>query len=775
MSPNRNQKVDTRPTNRMAHMEYPQYDPSSPFMRRNHEAVRHEVPEAKEKEQAQARINTRNMSGWASEKREVYKPLGPPEEMPQTGAELRRMKETEYMSRKPKLVMPTEKKKGRLQEDEDMAQKIRLGESVTGFVRQFSYQYYQVDLRERVWLKINLTGISGDPDIFVSCDNPSPTIDDHVWRSGAVGDDEIIIECDHPRYILGPYYIGVYAICDSEYELVADLMAIPIDLSNVHLDGPSRGNGYTTLSHMVNQAETRRRACLFGASTAVDKMPPKDPKALFRTLPAHLRQALVPVKGGEVLSLIDGGDPVAADAAPTKPTPAPGGRTPAIAGKSPRQQLSPLGNGSFSNGPPPKPVLQALSVLTTPYLTDAYFGGAIAPVRGKSSAIMQEAQQQLLQPPPPPLAPTGYSSLGMGGGEQHPSPPSPTHPWLPNTANAEPSTEADVAMISERAPTDLKPLIMQYRHNAMKEDMNVQMRRVAEGITAERSLINHFKSVALNDMLNNQANSALPLAEDVTKVMRDVREAANEKRADLIQQLSDIAEEEQARRASLSGRKFLSPKRVMGKLGALRALQGVVKEKEADKRSPDDKRRSIHRGSIAGRRGNTERMVPTAEEGRSSKRRGFVSGGPDADGTLPRIAARGSGAGGGSIASMLSTGHATPSSLPHLPPGGHATGASTGKSVRSAKRLEAAELDAMAPASTSGGGVNTTEDAAANPADGGAMRAQAGGDTNEVEPLEMPQSKYAARLHPQGGASSPRFVKSKRPVKQYIPVAGASG
>ena len=50
------------------------------------------------------RLQVRNSSGWASEKREVYKPLGAPETLPPTGPELR-MRKAE-MVKKPRVVLP---------------------------------------------------------------------------------------------------------------------------------------------------------------------------------------------------------------------------------------------------------------------------------------------------------------------------------------------------------------------------------------------------------------------------------------------------------------------------------------------------------------------------------------------------------------------------------------------------------------------------------------------------------------------------------------------
>ena len=40
-----------------------------------------------------------------------------------------------------------------------------------------------------------------------------------TWQAASAGDDEVFISTEHPDFILGTYYIGVYGIYDSEYEL----------------------------------------------------------------------------------------------------------------------------------------------------------------------------------------------------------------------------------------------------------------------------------------------------------------------------------------------------------------------------------------------------------------------------------------------------------------------------------------------------------------------------------------------------------------------------
>ena len=71
-----------------------------------------------------------------------------------------------------------------------------------------------------------------------------------------------------------------------------------------------------------------------------------------------------------------------------------------------------------------------------------------------------------------------------------------THPWLPG--EKEPSQEQHVAIMTQRAPADLRPKLLQLQHHAMKGDMELQMSRIARGMEMERPLITHFKSKALD-------------------------------------------------------------------------------------------------------------------------------------------------------------------------------------------------------------------------------------------------------------------------------------
>jgi hypothetical protein len=310
--------VGEMPNVGMPYMEYPLYAPQQ-YSQRDQDNMRTLDPHAVKLEEQQ-REQRRSETGWASSMRGAYKPLGPPDlTLPESGSELRRIKYAAAEPSKPHLVMPGQRKRGQAAVREvGEIEQLELDQPIRASVRQFCYAYYVVTLRERCNLRISVKAISGDPDVFVSTDSLFPTIDDHLWRSGGKGDDVVLIETDHPRYVTGPladYHIGVYAICDSEFELTATLAEVPLTNSVKKFDG-ALGNGYGTLTQLLSKAEERRRLCSFGRPALV-KPVIKDTSTLYRHLPAHLKTKLQPAKPSAAPSAA----PVAASPEPSPASP----------------------------------------------------------------------------------------------------------------------------------------------------------------------------------------------------------------------------------------------------------------------------------------------------------------------------------------------------------------------------------------------------------------------------------------------------------------------
>lgn len=133
----------------MPYLEYPEYLPSQLVQSRTGQELCYQIPKSQEKEEEHARLQMRNSAGWASEKREIYKPLGNPEDLPSTGPELR-MKRSQAV-RKPRVVLP-DKKRGPAEEEEGDGTAIPLAVNTTvrGSITQFHYQYYMFELSDNV-------------------------------------------------------------------------------------------------------------------------------------------------------------------------------------------------------------------------------------------------------------------------------------------------------------------------------------------------------------------------------------------------------------------------------------------------------------------------------------------------------------------------------------------------------------------------------------------------------------------------------------------------
>ena len=81
-------------------------------------------------------------------------------------------------------------------------------------INAFSYfSYFHTDAGGDV--EIALTGLTGDPDIYVSTNGVLPNRDSYTWRSAAGGNDYLTITTDDPNYCTDcDYIVGIYAWSD---------------------------------------------------------------------------------------------------------------------------------------------------------------------------------------------------------------------------------------------------------------------------------------------------------------------------------------------------------------------------------------------------------------------------------------------------------------------------------------------------------------------------------------------------------------------------------
>lgn len=190
--------VGERPTVRMAYFDYPEHAPTPHAKQRDENELRSDPVS---RETLHARAALRQRSGWASEVRGTYKPLGKVEDMPRLGVDVRRRLMGKY--RKPKIVRPLQDKESQDVNMTFSAITLIPDTATRGVVRQFEYTYYQVEVRDRVTIEIRVEALHGDPDVFVSNHHDKPTVEEYTWKSAASGDNKITISPKHPRYNLG--------------------------------------------------------------------------------------------------------------------------------------------------------------------------------------------------------------------------------------------------------------------------------------------------------------------------------------------------------------------------------------------------------------------------------------------------------------------------------------------------------------------------------------------------------------------------------------------
>ena len=209
----------------MAHILYPQHEHVQFHGRSEHGLQSLPTWEA-DRQELLDRQRVRRASGWASDLREEYKPLGPPVELPPLGSQLRKKKNigSSHTYRRPKIILP--------EENDGVAQeKVHAKPLFDGrwmqeeSVKQTEYAYYSFELRERKVLVITVETSHGATDIFVSNDTHTPSQAEHSWRSAGSGDDVVEVSPEHPRYAYPcAYYVAVLGRpgpSDSEFNIRA--------------------------------------------------------------------------------------------------------------------------------------------------------------------------------------------------------------------------------------------------------------------------------------------------------------------------------------------------------------------------------------------------------------------------------------------------------------------------------------------------------------------------------------------------------------------------
>jgi hypothetical protein len=115
---------------------------------------------------------------------------------------------------------------------------LQPGVAVNDAVDAKEYSYFSFAMPPgRLALRIILTPLSGDPDLFVSAKTMRPLMDNFTWRSSAYGADTLTIApISQPSVACTDciYYIGVYGYQASSFSIIATLANVMIRLTEGH-------------------------------------------------------------------------------------------------------------------------------------------------------------------------------------------------------------------------------------------------------------------------------------------------------------------------------------------------------------------------------------------------------------------------------------------------------------------------------------------------------------------------------------------------------------
>jgi len=112
---------------------------------------------------------------------------------------------------------------------EDHVTQLSFGTPVRGWASAKSELFYRVDVpTSSVELVVQVTKITGDPDVYISTKTHKPNRREFEWRGLHIGSDAVVI----PNANATTYYIGVYGFVNTSYTVMVSLYTN--DTSEVH-------------------------------------------------------------------------------------------------------------------------------------------------------------------------------------------------------------------------------------------------------------------------------------------------------------------------------------------------------------------------------------------------------------------------------------------------------------------------------------------------------------------------------------------------------------
>ena len=163
--------------------------------------------------------------------------------------------------------------------------------------KETQFVFYKINVPDRdipVGLRVTVTSLTGDPDVYICNRNTFPMQHphEHTWKSQHAGDDTILVPPHDPSFFPGMFFISVFALRETTYEITATF-----EQQVVRIRAPmnSEGNGYREVRQQLNLADTRRRFCKNGVGFKEQLDSPRSlkgsPAPSPRMRPTHSRRS----------------------------------------------------------------------------------------------------------------------------------------------------------------------------------------------------------------------------------------------------------------------------------------------------------------------------------------------------------------------------------------------------------------------------------------------------------------------------------------------------
>ena len=252
--------VGQRPTSQMAYIEYPEHERVDAMTKDAYgyeSAKPGRLPRYIERRN---RHTAASQQGWGSANTQKYRPLGEVDPHLDPVRFIAARHATQL-----RIVHPEAEEK---EAGDARLLPLMAGRRISARVHKHSYAFYSIDVQPGLVLRVKVTTLRGDPDLYVSNRTRFPTHEDHVWRATGVGDDLIKIDPDHPDAMPGTYYVSVFGLQETDFTLEAAL--VPKDVKLPRRLPDFHSGAMQMLQREVAKGVQQRKALRSGGSLLSD-------------------------------------------------------------------------------------------------------------------------------------------------------------------------------------------------------------------------------------------------------------------------------------------------------------------------------------------------------------------------------------------------------------------------------------------------------------------------------------------------------------------------